>query len=277
MTSSTSSSPSTPRRAGTTIGVFDSGVGGLTVLRAIHRRLPHHDTAYLGDTARVPYGTRSAETVVRYAQNAARFLAAREDLGVLVIACNTASAVAVEAVAAMVPVPVLGVIEPTARHAAAISPGGRIGVVGTRGTIASGAYQRAITRIRPSAEVLAEACPLFVPLAEEGWTEPGDEVAELVARRYLSGLVAREIDTLILGCTHYPLLEDVIRGVVGPGVQLADASESVAREVEVLMGATAQPSARAARYYVTDLPKGFASVAERFLGAPIDAPIEVDL
>lgn len=262
-----------------TIGVFDSGVGGLTVLRAIHRRLPHHDTAYLGDTARVPYGTRSAETVVRYAENAARFLAAREDLSVFVIACNTASAVAVEAVARAVSVPVLGVIEPTARQAAARSPRGRIGVVGTRGTIASGAYQRALTKVRPSVEVLAEACPLFVPLAEEGWTDRGDEVATLVARRYLSGLVARDIDTLILGCTHYPLLEGVIRDVVGPRVILADASEAVADEVVALVGDAAQGGARsrAARYYVTDLPKGFSAVAERFLGASIDAPIEVDL
>lgn len=266
-------SSSTPSR---TIGVFDSGVGGLTVLRALHRRLPHHDTAYLGDTARVPYGTRSPETVVRYAENAARFLAAREDLSVFVIACNTASAVAVEAVARIVPVPVIGVIEPTARHAARISPGGRIGVVGTRGTIASGAYQRALTSARPGVEVLAEACPLFVPLAEEGWTEPGDEVAELVARRYLSGLVARDIDTLILGCTHYPLLEGVIRSVVGPGVLLADASESVAQEVAGLLGPGPERT-RAARYYVTDLPKGFTAVAERFLGGPIATPIEVDL
>jgi glutamate racemase len=268
-----------------TIGVFDSGVGGLTVLRAIHRLLPHHDTAYLGDTARVPYGTRSAETVVRYAENAARFLASREDLSVFVIACNTASAVAVEAVARAIPVPVIGVIEPTAREAALGSPRGRIGVVGTRGTIASGAYQRALTRLRPGVEVLAEACPLFVPLAEEGWTAKGDEVAELVAQRYLSGLVSRDIDTLILGCTHYPLLEDVIRGVVGPGVRLADASVAVARVVAAVVGARStppsaavvEPAARSARYYVTDLPKGFAAVAERFLGAPIDAPIEVDL
>jgi len=263
---------------GPTIGVFDSGVGGLTVLRAIHRLLPDRDTAYLGDTARVPYGTRSPETVTRYAENAARFLAQREDLGVFVIACNTASAVAVEAVARLVPIPVIGVIEPTARHAAAISPGGKIGVIGTRGTILSGAYQRAVARSRPDATVIAEACPLFVPLAEEGWTTVGDDVAEAVARRYLSRL--GDIDTLILGCTHYPLLEGVIRGVVGPKVLLADASVAAAEEVREIVGsrlpeASGRPPVR--RYYVTDLPNGFAAVAERFLGAPIDAPIEVDL
>ena len=261
-----------------TIGVFDSGVGGLTVLRAVHRRMPDRDTASLGDTARVPYGTRSADTVVRYALNAARFLSSREDLGVLVIACNTASAVAVEAVARTVSVPVIGVIEPTARCAVEGSQTGRIGVIGTRGTILSGAYQRAIAALAPEAQVFARPCPLFVPLAEEGWTSNDDEIALAVARRYLEPLLEHQIDTLILGCTHYPLLEDVIRRVVGPSVLLADAAEAVAAALS--SSESLPPAHRGApvrRYYVTDLPKGFASVAERFLGAEIDAPIEVDL
>ncbi|MFO0722957.1 MAG: glutamate racemase [Myxococcota bacterium] len=263
-----------------TIGVFDSGVGGLTVLRTIHRLLPERDTAYLGDTARVPYGTRSPETIVRYALNAARFLVSREELGVLVIACNTASAVAVEAVAEAVPVPVIGVIEPTAKHAARTSQSGRIGIIGTRGTIASGAYERAIKAARPDAETFAAPCPLFVPLAEEGWTELEDPVADLTARRYLLPLLAERIDTLVLGCTHYPLLGGVIRKVVGEQVRLCDASEAVAEDLKVL--AQGRPSWAPnpnplRRYYLTDLPKGFSAVAERFLEAPIGAPIEVDL
>ncbi|MCC7381106.1 MAG: glutamate racemase [Deltaproteobacteria bacterium] len=264
--------------AGRTIGVFDSGVGGLTVLHAIHRLLPDRDTAYLGDTARVPYGTRSAETVVRYALNAARFLSAREDLGVLVVACNTASAVAIDALSRALPIPVIGVIEPTAERAVAVSKNGRIGVVGTRGTIASGAYQRAIAALRPGAATFAEACPLFVPLAEEGWTDTSDAVARAIAERYLAPLTAHGIDTLILGCTHYPLLAGVIRAVIGPSVILADAADSVA---EALAASETLPPSRNGqplrRYYVTDLPKGFTRVAERFLGGPIDPPIEVDL
>lgn len=261
-----------------TIGVFDSGVGGLTVLRALHRRMPDRDTAYLGDTARVPYGTRSADTVVRYALNAARFLSSREELGVLVIACNTASAVAVEAVARSVSMPVIGVIEPAARRAVSLTRSGRIGVIGTRGTILSGAYQRALASLLPEAQVFAQPCPLFVPLAEEGWTDENDELALGVARRYLEPLLEHGIDTLILGCTHYPLLEGVIRRVAGPSVQLADAAEAVADALTT--NASLPPAHRGApvrRYYVTDLPKGFAAVAERFLGAKIDAPIEVDL
>lgn len=265
---------------GRTIGVFDSGVGGLTVLRTIHRLLPDRDTAYLGDTARVPYGTRSPETIVRYAVNAARFLVSREELGVFVIACNTASAVAVEAVAAAIPVPVIGVIEPTARHAARVSAGGRIGIIGTRGTIASGAYERAIHAARPEATTFAAACPLFVPLAEEGWTDPSDPVAELTARRYLLPLLAEGIDTLILGCTHYPLLGPVIRKVVGEKLVLCDASEAVAEDIRALAAERSSwPAVNAPgrRYYLTDLPKGFRTVAERFLEGPISEPIEVDL
>lgn len=259
-----------------TIGVFDSGVGGLTVLRAIHRALPGYDTAYLGDTARVPYGTRSAETVVRYALNAARFLTSREELGVLVIACNTASAVAVEAVQKQVSVPVIGVIEPTARRAAELSRGGRIGVIGTRGTIISGAYQRAVSALSPSAEIFAAACPLFVPLAEEGWTSADDPIALATAKRYLEPLLSRSIDTLILGCTHYPLLEGVIRSVAGPQVMLADAAEAVASSLAASLN-WASSGEPLRRYYVTDLPKGFEAVATRFLGSQIGAPVEVDL
>jgi glutamate racemase len=171
---------------------------------------------------------------------------------------------------------VIGVIEPTARRAIELSQSGRIGVIGTRGTIDSGAYQRAVQSMRPDASTSARACPLFVPLAEEGWTDGEDPIARSVAERYLAPLVAEGVDTLILGCTHYPLLEDVIRDVVGSSIALADAAEAVADEVSGLISG---PSDRdpTRRYYVTDVPRGFCAVAERFLGAPIDDPIELDL
>ena len=260
----------------TTIGVFDSGVGGLTVLRAIHARVPEASTAYLGDTARVPYGTRSHETVVRYAENAARLLLEREQLGVLVVACNTASAVALDAVAALSPVPVVGVVEPTAVRAVELTSRGAIGIIGTRGTVTSGAYERAVDRLRPGVRTVSRPCPLFVPLAEEGWTDPGDEVVEEVARRYLTPLVDEGIDTLILGCTHYPLLAPVIRAVLPESIALAEAPDSVADVVADLIDEPANPSPFR-KYYVTDVPRGFAKVAARFLGSPIGPPIEVDL
>jgi len=256
------------------IGVFDSGVGGLTVLRAIHRRVPWADTAYLGDTARVPYGTRSAETVVRYAKNAARFLVSRERLGVLVVACNTVSAVALDVLAGDLEVPVIGVVEPTAARAVALSSAGRIGIIGTPGTVRSGAYERAVRRLRADAMTISRACPLFVPLAEEGWTDPSDPIARAIAERYLSPF--GEVDTLILGCTHYPLLEPIIRSVLPVSTQLADAAEAVAESIAPLVRERAEGVGQR-RYYVTDVPKGFSEVAARFLGDGIHDPIEVDL
>lgn len=258
-----------------TIGVFDSGVGGLTVLKAVHERLPEVGTAYLGDTARVPYGTRSKETVTRYALNAARLLVERESLAALVVACNTASALALDALRAKLTVPVIGVVEPTAQAAVAASRTGRIGIIGTPGTVNSGAYERAVRQLRPDAETFARACPLFVPLAEEGWTAAEDPVALAVAERYLTPFRDEQIDTLILGCTHYPLLRGIIERVL-PGVALADAAEAVA---STLGRELAAPSGAAPlrRYYVTDVPKGFRSVAERFLGRGIEELLEVDL
>lgn len=258
-----------------TVGVFDSGVGGLTVLRAVHRRLPGVSTVYLGDTARVPYGTRSADTVERYAVKAAKFLTEREELSLFVVACNTASAVAVDALREALDVPVIGVVEPSAERAAQRSKTGRIGVIGTAGTVGSGAYQAALRRIRPEVEVVATACPLFVPLAEEGWCDEDDGVALSVAERYLSPLKAERIDTLVLGCTHYPMLRGVIGQIMGEAVELIDAAEAVAEIV-----ASERPAESAAvsrRFYVTDLPKGFQTVAERFLDASIDDLHAVDL
>jgi glutamate racemase len=256
------------------IGIFDSGVGGLTVQRAILEALPGLDTVYLGDTARVPYGTKSAETVTEYSRRNARFLVA-QGIEMLVVACNTASAVALPALRRELAVPVLGVVEPGARAAARASRGGRIGVIGTQATVASGAYQRAIEAERPGATVTARACPLFVPLAEEGWTDPGDEVVRLVAQRYLAPLRQAGIDTLVLGCTHYPLLRPAIAAEL-PGVVLVDSATVIAAEVRQ---AFSPPDDRAAehRFYVTDTPEKFLAVAGRFLGRPVSGATHVDV
>jgi glutamate racemase len=209
------------------IGVFDSGVGGLTVLQALRQRLPWEDFLYLGDTARLPYGSKSATTVQRYALNAAAHLTER-GVKLLVVACNTASSYALDSVASVSPVPVVGVVEPGVR--AALASGAlKIGVIGTEGTIRSGAYQSALERRDPEVEVQAAACPLFVPLAEEGW---GDhQVTDLVAEHYLRPLLAWGAQVLILGCTHYPLLTPSLERVVGKGVRLVDSASAVTATV----------------------------------------------
>lgn len=253
------------------IGIFDSGVGGLTVQRALLEAVPGADTIYLGDTARVPYGTKSAATVTAYSIRNARVLQER-GIDLLVVACNTASAVALPALRAALPVPVLGVVEPGARAAAAASRSGRIGVIGTAGTIASGAYERAIRALAPGSTVTAQPCPLFVPLVEEGWLD--DEVTEAVVRRYLAPLQAAHVDALVLGCTHYPLLKPLIARVLGPGVTLIDSAEETARELaHVLAGRELAASARATpslRIVVTDAPDAFLRQAVRFLGEPVE-------
>lgn len=249
------------------IGVFDSGIGGLTVLRALRRRLPSESTVYLGDTARVPYGPKSPETVRRYAAEAADFLLG-EGIKLLVVACNTATARALPQLSASLPVPVIGVVEPGAREAVRRSASGRIGVIGTQGTIDSGAYEAAILALRPEAKVEGLPCPLFVSLVEEGWTE--GEVARLTAERYLEPLLERDIDTLVLGCTHYPLLAPLLQEVVGPGVTLVDSAEATAEAVEreLEVRALAAPAAGArgsARYFVTDDAGRFRDLATRWL------------
>ena len=256
------------------IGIFDSGVGGLTVQRAILEALPAVDTVYLGDTARVPYGTKSAETVTQYSLRNARFLAGH-GIDLLVVACNTVSAVALPALRAELSVPVVGVVEPGARAAARASRSGRIGVIGTQGTVASGAYQEAIRRERPEATVLARACPLFVPLAEEGWTDPQDELVRGIVRRYLSPVREAQVDTLVLGCTHYPLLRSVIAAEL-PGVLLVDSASAVAAEVRERVGAGGGTAAEH-RFFVTDTPEKFLSVAGRFLGRPVERAEHVDV
>ncbi|ABC80440.1 glutamate racemase [Anaeromyxobacter dehalogenans] len=256
------------------IGIFDSGVGGLTVQRAILAALPSADTVYLGDTARVPYGTKSAETVTQYSLRNARVLARRE-IDLLVVACNTASAVALPALRAELSVPVLGVVDPGARVAAKASRTGRIGVIGTQGTVASGAYQEAIRRERPGAEVVARACPLFVPLAEEGWTDPDDEVVRGIVRRYLDPLRGAAIDTLVLGCTHYPLLRAAIAREL-PEVRLVDSAEAIAEEVRARIPA-APGRTGVHRFLVTDVPERFLAVAGRFLGRTVESAEHVDV
>lgn len=249
------------------IGVFDSGVGGLTVLQAIRKLLPGEAVVYLGDTARLPYGPKSPETVRRYAREATDFLLER-GVKLVVVACNTASARALPELADEVSVPVVGVVEPGARAAAEVSSGGRIGVLGTRGTVESGAYQRAILRRRPEADVEGVPCPLFVSLVEESWTD--GVVARLTARRYLDPLLRRGVDTLVLGCTHYPLLRSVIADVAGPDVELVEPAEATAAEVADLLereGLLA-PEARSAerRFYVTDDAARFRELAGAWLG-----------
>jgi glutamate racemase len=260
------------------VGIFDSGVGGLTVLRDIIRVLPQEDTIYFGDTARVPYGTKSPETVTRYAREITAFLV-RRDIKLLVVACNTASAVALPTLKRMFPIPVVGVIEPGARRAVELSRSGRIGVIGTAGTIRSSAYTRAIKRLDPTAEVLTKACPLFVPLAEEGWVD--NQVARLTAQNYLKELKDAGVDTLVLGCTHYPLLKPLIAEVMGSGVMLVDSAAETARTVAEILAQKKclRPESEAGNhhYYVSDIPAGFIRVGNRFLGERLGDVYQVNL
>ncbi len=264
------------------IGIFDSGVGGLTVYRALHERLPDERFVYLGDTARVPYGTKSLATVERYAIENSRFLAAR-GIKLLVVACNTASALALPAIRQAVPVEVIGVIEPGARSAVQLARGKPIGVIATEATAQSKAYARAIGRIDPAAEVIERACPLFVALAEEGWAETN--IARLVAEQYLSDFRKSDVSALVLGCTHYPILRGAISQTLGVEVVLIDSGEATASEVQSVLEsrglsrALRQKQRAGSRnqerqlcdaldhFYVTDAAQRFAKVAERFLGA----------
>lgn len=260
------------------IAIFDSGVGGLTVAAAIAKRLPNERLVYLGDTARLPYGTKSAETVTRYAVQATRSLM-RFEPKMIVIACNTASAVALPVLAAAyATIPVVGVVEPGARAAVDASRDGAIAVIATEGTVRGGAYVRAIHALKPDARVVQRACPLFVSLAEEGWTS--GPVADLTAERYLSELFAAEEapDTLVLGCTHFPVLRGPIAQAVGSAVRLVDSAATTAREVDRIL--TDRGLKRAtpadAKFLATDAPERFARIGSLFLGQQI-APDQVEL
>jgi glutamate racemase len=247
------------------IGVFDSGVGGLTVVAALRRLLPRESILYLGDTARLPYGTKSPSTVLAYSKKNVDFLVGR-GVKAVVVACNTASAVAVGEL--QPPVPLWGVLGPGAARAAAVSRG-KVGVIATESTIDSDAYGRELRRLRPDVEVVSQPCPLFVPLVEEGWHD--DPIAIEVARRYLAPLSARGVDTLVLGCTHYPLLRRVIAEVMGPSVTLVDSAEAVAEVVaaDLLRHELARDDREAADHHfcVTDAGTRFAKIGARFLGA----------
>lgn len=264
------------------IGVFDSGVGGLTVLRALHERLPGERTVYLGDTARVPYGTRSQAVVTRYALGNARFLI-EQRIKLLVVACNTVSAESLPALRRVVDVPVIGVVEPGARAAHAAAGDRPVGIIGTQGTVASGAYQRALAALDSARPVTARACPLFVPLAEEGWAE--GEVPRLVAERYLAPFREENVGALVLGCTHYPLLRSVIQEAVGPQVTLVDSALATAVEVEAELSRRnllrtpdgADDPEPHHSVFVTDIPSTFSRVAERFLGRPLPHLEQVDV
>ncbi len=252
------------------IGIFDSGLGGLTVARAIGRALPGENLVYLGDTARVPYGTRSARTVIRYALGCAEQLMTF-DIKLLVVACNTASGVALDALSEQLDIPVIGVIRPGALAGVKATRSGRIGILATAGTVASGAYERAIHGENEAMQVFEHAAPLFVPLAEEGWVH--GEVPSLAARRYLRPLADADVDTIVLGCTHYPLLSDTIRqeavALLGHDVAVVDSAEATAESLGTMVEARAGGSG-ALEILVTDLPGQFASAASRFLGKPLD-------
>lgn len=260
------------------IGIFDSGIGGLTVLKEIINRLPNESTVYLGDTARVPYGMRSPETVTRYSFENTRFLFSK-GIKILVIACNTASSVSLEAVRKSVSLPVIGVIEPGARAAVSATRNGKIGVIGTYATIRSDSYTKAIKAIDSSAAVFSLPCPLFVPLVEEGWTEGA--VAELTAETYLKEMRDKDIDTLVLGCTHYPLLKNVISGIMGNEVKLIDSAIETAIVINEILSDISLlregPGTRVREFYVTDSPDKFTAVGERFLGSSIDYIKKIEL
>jgi glutamate racemase len=265
------------------LGVFDSGLGGLTVVRALREALPDEDIVYLGDTARVPYGTKGAATVVKYALGCAHHLVGR-GVKAIVIACNTVSAVAPEQLRIELDLPVLGVIEPGARAAVAASTVGKIGVLATAGTIASGAYPRAVSAISTRAETIGQAAPLLVPLAEEGWTE--GEVPRLAARRYLEPLARAGVDVVVLGCTHYPLLHRTIEAeahaLIGGHVRVVDSAHATADDVRAFLasrGMARAPGGSGGRIdlLVTDMPKAFAEVASRFLGGEASSVEQIDL
>ena len=261
------------------IGVFDSGIGGLTTVRELFQCLPGESVMYFGDTARLPWGNKSRDTVTRSSVEIASFLV-RQHVKCVVVACNTASSHALEALRERFGVPVIGVIEPAARAAIAASPRGRIGVVGTLATVGSNAYADAIARLSPAAEVRQQACPLFVPLVEEGWLDHA--VTRLVADEYLAGLRAADLDSLILGCTHYPLLAPLLREYMGPGVTLIDSGAEAARATAALLrerGALAPQGARAEHhFFLSDEPRrvSFGKVAESFLGRPLPKVTVVD-
>ena len=252
------------------IGVFDSGIGGLTVARAIIERLPLENIIYFGDTARVPYGVKSPETISRYATQITEFLL-QEKVKVLIVACNTMAAVAYGAIKDLSSVPTLDVVDAGARSAVAETHNKYVGVIGTPATINSNAYVKAIKEYDPEITVFSQPCPLFVPLVEEGWLD--HQVTRLTAQEYLRPVVAQNIDTLVLGCTHYPLLKPLLREVLGDQIMLVDSAQTIARETEELLRKNSvqniQEKPPEYRFYVTDVPVRFKEIGEHFLGTTL--------
>lgn len=258
------------------IGVFDSGIGGLTVLRALVNAMPSEEFIYLGDTARLPYGTKSNEVIKRYSRENSEFLLAK-GIKLLVVACNTSSAVALEHIAGATMIPVVGVIEPGARAVVRATRSGKIGVIGTEATIASGAYTRTIQRLRPDAEIYTRACPLLVPLAEEGWVD--NEVAQRTVAFYLESLKRSGIDTLLLGCTHYPLLLRMFERVLGRGVRVVDSALATAEAVTAQLGALGLARGRGAgrqSFFVTESPERFIRVGRGFFGPEVESAVRIE-
>ena len=259
------------------IGIFDSGIGGLTVVKQLIRMLPHENLVYFGDTARVPYGTKSENLIKQFALEDAAFL---EQFGIkfLVIACNSASSVAVDLLQSSLTIPVTGVIEPGVRAALQATANRRIGVIGTTATILSNAYHRKIREVDGKAKVFGQPCPILVPLVEEGWLD--DEITRLTVRKYLKPLLAESIDTLILGCTHYPVIRDLIQEEAGPAIRLIDSGEETARIVRDhinSLGIDRRSENRGGvEFYVSDIPKKFDEVGTRFLGHPLVNAKRVD-
>lgn len=260
------------------IGIFDSGIGGLTVVKKIFENLPNENIIYFGDTARVPYGSKSNQTVVEYSIQNTKFLL-KKNVKMVVVACNTASSVALDVLRNEFNVPIIGMIEPGSKTALNMTKNNHIGVIGTNATINNKAYSHRLKKLNNKIKVYESACPLFVPLAEEGWTN--HKAAQLIANEYLKKFKEHEIDTLILGCTHYPILNDIIQKSVGKKVKLIDSGTSAAIEVNNLLEALdlRNDSKRKGnhQFYVSDVPRKFQEVAERFLGKKISHIEKVDL
>ena len=260
------------------IGIFDSGIGGLTVVKSLDSSLANENIIYFGDTARVPYGSKSNSTVIEYSKQDAKFLLSK-NVKMIVVACNTASSIALESLRKEFEIPVVGMIDPGAKAAIMATKNKKIGVIGTEATVSNKAYSNALLKLDDSINVFEKACPLFVPLAEEGWTD--HKATILIAEEYLSELKKEKIDTLILGCTHYPILRNVIQEVIGKNVQLIDSGSAASVEVEAYLAGrgikNTSNNLGTHQYYVSDVPKKFKQIAERFLGREVDHVNKIDL
>ncbi len=260
------------------IGIFDSGLGGLTVLKEIKKLLPGEDIIYFGDTARVPYGTKSRETVIKFSIQNTDFLVSL-NIKMIIVACNTSSSFSLPTLRRRYDIPVIGVIEPGARGAVKATKKMKVGIIGTRATISSGVYESEIEEINPKIKITSQACPLFVPLVEEGWLKEG--VTREIARRYLGPLKRKNIDVVVLGCTHYPLLKSAIHRVLGKGVRLIDSARETARAVKKVIHEKDIYNRRKSkgnyRFYVSDEPRLFERIGSRFLGSKIVNIKKVDV